>query len=208
MDLMKKYTMCFFLLSWSMLCIFSLSACTPSSVIGGTSTKFYILAAPPNLTGDTVLTGSHTIGILPISLPEYLDTYEIVLRSSNSTEIILSSNHRWAESLNSAFQDVLSQSLSNDLRSARVVALPLRVGRIFEYKLTVDVKSFEGDLDHDASLKAYWLISGEEGQLAEGFFTKTLPVGKTFAELTQVLSKLIENMASDIARQFIAKIAR
>jgi uncharacterized protein len=85
-----------------------------------------------------------SIGLGPISFPGYLKRREIVTRISND-RLRLSENMRWAESLDSNFQSVLSQDLATQLNTQRIVLFPWYGRPQMDYQVEVQVHRFDTD---------------------------------------------------------------
>ncbi len=174
-----------------LLCIF-LSACASTSL-----PTFYLL---PNFNPIEVTEKANekTIGILPISLPSYLLRPQIVTKNVATSQVEISEFHRWGENLDDAFQRVLSTSLSSKLLDKNYTAIPLRMGYPVDCRLLIDVISFEGSLDSDVALNAYWLLRNDSKILSQGSFYKSIPAGATYNELVISQAKLIDALADDI----------
>ncbi len=171
----------------------SLSACSSSSV----PVKYYLLSAPEALSINE--TSNHRIGILPVRMPTYLQRTQMVLRESDKAEVRIDEFNRWAEDLPLAFQRVLSIALTNELASSGTSASPLRLGFPVDYKLTIDIRNFEGDLQKNVILDASWILQENSDILLEGNFKKTLSVGSTYQDLITIQGELIEELAKEIA---------
>ncbi len=175
-----------------LLCII-LSACASTSL-----PTFYLLPST-NLIEITEKTNEKTIGVLPITLPSYLLRPQIVTKNIETSQVEISELHRWGEDLDDAFQRVLSTSLSSQLANKGYAAIPLRMGYPVDFRLLVDVISFEGSLNSEATLNAYWILRNDTKILSQGSFYKSTPAGATYNELVISQSNLIDALAIDIS---------
>lgn len=175
-----------------------LFACSPSV----DSTQFYLLPEPMVKNTEDKVNLSY-IAVLPVNMPDYLKKPQIVLRDGKSTQVHIESFHRWSEGLDEAFQRVMSTSLANELISTKLGVMPLRAGFPVNYKLTIDIRSFEGDLNKSASLDAYWIIQGNSKSVLEGYYSNSLPVGASYSSLIETQSKLVQDMAASIAKSLM-----
>ncbi len=192
---MKKLSLLLTLiLSLCLLC-----ACSSSL----SSTEFYLLPEPQRIeiASKESVQAKH-IAIMPVGIPSYLERSEILLKAKDSPSITVSQDKRWAESLDSMIQRLVAISLSNELASNNVIALPLTSSFPIDYRLSVDISLFEADLNSEASLSAYWNLRADSKTIAQGKFNKSLPVSHSFEELLEVQSALIQEMTKEIARVY------
>jgi uncharacterized lipoprotein YmbA len=147
------------------------SACAGKSA----PSKFYMLNSLPQSPLSAVEGG--TIGVFPITVPDYLDRPQIVTRVSEN-EISFDEFRRWAEPLKDSFTNALVQDLSTLLNTARVIKTTESPGIPMALRVGVKVVQFDGTLGGDVVLVVKWGLFGQEG--------KKLLVGKrsTFKEAT------------------------
>jgi uncharacterized protein len=147
------------------------SACAGKSA----SSKFYVLNSLP----QPALSAPEgaTIGVLPVTMPDYLDRPQVVTRVSEN-EINLDEFSRWAEPLKDSFTRALVQDLSTLLNTAKVIKTTGSPGIPMALLVGVEVVQFDGTLGGDVVLIVRWGLFGAEG--------KKLLVGKrsTFKEGT------------------------
>jgi len=119
--------------------------------------RFYVLPSPEIATDDA---SGLTVGLGPVSLPDYLDRPEIVVRRSD-VEVELRRWDRWAEPLDAAVVRVVSDVLR--VHVARVEAYPWRGRAPVDRAVIIEVVRFECDAAGDAALDARWSITrGDE----------------------------------------------
>lgn len=125
------------------------------------TTQFFILTpAPGNASSGSPRSASHrglSVGLGPIDFPGYLKRREIVTRTSGD-QLHLSPNKLWAESLDSNFQRVLSQDLSVQLGTQRIILFPWYGRPQIDYQVEVQVHRFDTDDTNRSQLDARWII--------------------------------------------------
>lgn len=98
-----------------------------------------------------------TIGLGPVSLPDYLDRNEIVIRAAPN-RVELSPTGRWAEPLDESFRRVLATDLSTMLGNAQIVPFPWYGTTRLDYKIEVKVDRFDRNPSGNIELIAHWTI--------------------------------------------------
>jgi uncharacterized lipoprotein YmbA len=103
------------------------------------------------------------VRLLPVKVPDYLDTREI-LRRDRSNEVTASSTGLWAERLSVGVTDALAASLATHLPDAVIVTGQPDVSP--SRQIMVDVQAFEIDADGRCLLTARWeYVSGKGGKV-------------------------------------------
>lgn len=137
--------------------------------------KFYLLTpvAGGALIAASPVNQGHelSIGIGPVTFPGYLKRPEIVTRTG-ADQLELSEDKRWAEPLDSNFQSVLGQDLSQMLVTQRIVMFPWYSKTHIDYQVEVQVSRFDAGSDSQSRLTARWSIkNGANGNIL--FATET-----------------------------------
>jgi uncharacterized lipoprotein YmbA len=97
------------------------------------------------------------LGLGPVTLPQYLDRPEVVVRNSQNT-LELSPVDRWAEPLTDNFRTVLAANLMTLLGTNQVVMYPWFANSRLDYAISVNVQQFEVNTTDGAQLIARWTI--------------------------------------------------
>ena len=166
-------------------------------------THLYVLTALPQTEGatSTILSNKETIGVGPVTLPQYTNRPQIVT-GNTSPELNRASFELWAEPLDSGFTRVLAENLSRLLVTDQVAVFPWPGPMHIAYQVIVDVSQFLGELGGQASLEAYWSVVGKNGQeiLArkKSSFTESVG-GQDYQALATALSRTIAKLSRDIA---------
>ncbi len=183
----------------SVACVFVLS------FLGcGTSqpSHFYLLRA---LSPTSDLSGtkqsSLSIGLGPVTFPEYLNRPQIVTKAG-AHEVELAEFHKWAEPLKENVVNVLQENLSALLSTDRIVRHPWKRPSLLDYQLSLDVIQFDGTKSQEAVLKVRWTLVGEEGEsrLIEKTSHFTEPVGGLdYEDFVQAMSRTLDSLSQEIA---------
>jgi len=166
--------------------------------------RFYTLTPVPGSDAEAhseTVVQDVSVGVGPISMPDYLDRQQIVT-TSNQNKIMLSEFDRWAGSLKDSFARVLSENLSVMLSTDRVFLFPWRGAITVDYHIGVDVIQFDGELGGNTSLIARWgIFSPKEKKMLlikKSSFTE--PVNeKEYEALVAAQSRALMHLSRDMA---------
>jgi uncharacterized lipoprotein YmbA len=132
-----------------------LAACATSA-----PTRYYTLnPIPPTVTAAS-RTGD-SVWIARVIVPKTLDRTQLVRRVS-ANRLDVSENNRWAAPLDDMVRRVLSQDLATRLPENMVIQPdePLSLGRL--RRITVDLGTFESDLDGHIVLNVQWTVESSD----------------------------------------------
>ena len=172
----------------------------------GTSqpSHFYLLRAlsPASASGlSETKQSSLSIGLGPVTFPEYLDRPQIVTRAS-AHEVELAEFHKWAEPLQKNVANVLQENLSALLSTDGIVQHPWKRSNPLDYQLSLDVIQFDGTKSQEAVLKVRWTLVGEDGEtlLVKKTSHFTEPVGGLdYEDFVQAMSRTLDSLSKEIA---------
>ncbi len=178
--------------------------CTILAGCGSTEpSRFYLLDAvsgPGDAAAGTA--ADLSVGIGPVALPGYLSRPQIVTRSA-SPEISVAEFDRWAEPLDENVVRVLADNLSALLGTDRIAVFPWNGAQPLQYRVTVDVTRFDGELGGSAVLSARWALSGEAGAklltVRKTTLTEPVEAGGGYEALVGAQSKLLGELSKEIA---------
>lgn len=127
-------------------------------------TRFYVLTSLPQSERATLpgLTSSATLGVGPVTLPQYTNRTQIVTGATNP-ELHRSLDAQWAEPLEANFTRVVTDNLSLLLATDQVMTFPWQGLTTPTYQVIIEVTHFLGELGGQASLEARWNIIGRNG---------------------------------------------
>jgi uncharacterized protein len=126
--------------------------------------RLYVLGDPAEpAQAMKVQSGRPVVRLLPVTVPEYLDTREIMHRD-RSNEVTASSTGLWAERLSVGVTDALAASLATHLPDVVIVTGQPDVPP--SRQIMVDVQQFEIGADGRCLLTARWdYVSGNGGKV-------------------------------------------
>lgn len=173
-------------------------------------TQYFILSpAVPNSSNapSPASTAGVSIGVGPISFPDYLKRPGVVTRTT-SNRLIVSNQKLWAEPLDRDFQSVLGQNLSKILGTRKIINYPWYADTHIDYQVQVWVERFEAAEDGRSWLTAVWTIKdGHDGrELASGQSLTNAPIQDRDAAGSVALSRNLGEISRQIAER-IAELA-
>jgi hypothetical protein len=168
--------------------------------------RFYLLdplAGADSAAGRLEAEGALTIGIGPVSLPEYLDRPQIVTRAGEN-ELLMAEFDRWAEPLKENISIVLEENLQSLLRPEGIAVIPWKGSDRIDYRLSIDILRFDVRAAGKASLVARWSL-WRHGEKA-GSITKTLSTlsasskGDGYGAMVTALNQTLDDFSREMAR--------
>lgn len=137
---------------------------TLSAGCGSTEpSRFYLLSPLPEAEAEEGVLGEGlSVVIGPVTLPEYLNRPQMVMKGGDS-EIRLAEFDRWAEPLRDNFSRVVAENVSVLLSTANVSIFPKRVGHQ-DYRIEIAVLRFDKEEGGDVVLSVRCILYGEGGR--------------------------------------------
>ncbi len=177
-----------------------LAACAESQ-----PSRFYMLSSLP----PAEASGSGkplSVGVGPISMPEYLNRQQIVTRETD-TKLSLAEFDRWGEPLGDLFSQVMAANLSSLLQTERVYSLPRRRTASLDYQVEIDIHRFDADQLGLIYLTARWSLYGKGGKklLKTGTTSLTEQAGRSPDALAEGMSRVVERFSRSIASEIGAR---
>jgi uncharacterized lipoprotein YmbA len=169
---------------------------------GSPPIHYYVLANPagqPDRQTEHAGFSGPRIGLLPITLPAYLQRQQMVIRDENNVGIRVDDFERWGEDLSAGIARVLSIAMTGTLAEVHGVVMPLRTGSPVDLRIQVDVRRFEGRPGGHVDLEAAWTIQRDGKSLREGHFQTRSGAGSTLSELVEVQSTLLLDLADALS---------
>lgn len=182
-----------------------LTGCAASPAV-----KFYTLVGlPPEAAPSAGRTGAPlTLGLGPVTLPDYLDRPQIVSRASEY-RLEVAEFHRWAEPLAGNVARVLAENLTARLPGLRVAHYPWPARETPGCQVRIELGRFEAGTDAAVHLAATWTVAGREGGVAGGprWTSLSVPAPRDDFEATiraqsEALARLSDEIAEDISFHF------
>lgn len=162
----------------------------------GPPPRIYVLS-PPAAAGDfSGADNRPVIELRTVSVPDYLDTRDIVLRDGRNA-LSVSTGGRWGERLSIGIAQGLRAELAARVKSVAVVqaALPGQAAR----RLYVDVEAFDITPDQRCVLTARWAFLRDDRQTAgRGTVITTVLGGVTDAAVVSAMTDAVGLLADRI----------
>lgn len=177
-------------------------------MIGGCTTtpslKFYTLSSMAEQAKQTKAANENqplSIAIAPIQFPDFLDRPQIVTRSSPNA-LKISETHRWGGTLSSNFLQVFGENLSIVLGTDRIF-YP-RQAKVFpiDYRVTLNVKAFEGELGKEVVLDVDWVVIDQRRKdiaIMKNSTIRELTDGQDYEAFVSAQSRALTTLSRQIA---------
>jgi uncharacterized protein len=136
----------------------------PGCRSAATPVAFYTLSAIQEATDknpDISALQDKVITIGPARFPNFLDRPQIVTRSG-ANRLQISDFHRWAGDLDQDFLSILAENLSIRLSSPKVLVYSWKDQIAPDYRVSLEVHEFEGQMGEAVLLNVTWAIRGRE----------------------------------------------
>ena len=138
-----------------------------------------------------------------VSVPNYLQQEMIVTRTSPN-KLELDEFHRWGGNLSEEFGRVLTQNLALLLNNYQVLSFPNNENIEVNYRISVDVQQFDGQLGKSANLEAVWSIydaaKNQYLKLHRSSFD-TPVLSNSYEQFVVAQSKLVTQLSKEIAAE-------
>ena len=141
------------------------------------------------------------VGVGPVELPQYLDRPQIITRHGVN-RLQASEAHVWAEPVKSSVSRVLVVSMAATLYSNRIYLVPRRVRTPLDWRVSIDIGRFDGDLGGKVLLAVRWsLFRGEDKDVA---LTRVSIIeepitGDDYVALVSAQSRALTRLGKEIA---------
>ena len=132
-------------------------ACVVAALAAGCASspsRFYTLSA--NATASTAQS-KLAIAIGPVTVPAAVDQPQIVVNTS-ANQVSFDEFNRWASPLQDNLARVVAENLVAILGTPRVTMYPLTLSSDIDYRVQIEVRSFESTLGKQAALDAVWSV--------------------------------------------------
>jgi len=175
--------------------------------------RFYTLSPiqTADLSNRTATThDSCSVGIGPITIPDYLDRPQIAVRTSRN-ELRISEYNRWGGSLKSDISRVLAENLTALLSPDGISFVSWRQGVPMDYRVAIDLSRFEAVEGTFVILQAKWVIFAKEGNglilLRDSTIREPIK-GAGFDAAVAAMGKALETLSLNVADGVRRTLAR
>ena len=181
----------------------ALGVLTASVLAAGCSTppplKFYTLA--PTATSTAPPTSSIIVAVGPVTVPSEVDRPEFVV-STGPNSVRLDDFNRWAAPLQDGLTRAIAENLVVILGTPRVVRFPQTLATEPDYRVAVEVRTFESTPGTSAALDAVWTVRRtKDGKSQTGRTSaREAVVESGYDALAAAHSRAVARLSDDIAR--------
>ncbi|MFZ1536137.1 MAG: PqiC family protein [Chromatiaceae bacterium] len=167
------------------------------------TSSFYILSPLPEAKArqGTLVEGKISLGIGPITLPDYMDRPQMV-SGVGAQRIEVDEYQRWGGSLRADIANTLSENLAHLLGTSRVVIMPAEVKLPVQYRLIVTILRFDADNEGQALLKVRWALIDPNAETAltmrESAYRQSFDQGDRAAQVA-ALSATLGDFSREVA---------
>ena len=141
------------------------------------------------------------VAIGPVDLPQYLDRPHIVTRAGKN-RLRVDEFNRWAGALEEDITRVLAHRISARLATRRIYRYPSRVDAVTDYRVALDVSTFDGALGGAVDLALAWsVIDDRSGRVlkTDQRSYRVTASGAGYEAYAAALSELLAQLGDDIA---------
>jgi uncharacterized lipoprotein YmbA len=161
------------------------------------TSRFYSLSAAgaPAATPSTL-----SVAVGPVSVPAAVDRPQFVV-STGPNQVRLEEFNRWAAPLQNNIGRVVAENLVAMLGTPRVTLSPQLLAAEVNYRVGIEVQTFESTPGQAATLDAVWTVARtKDGRSRTGRTTVREPApGKSYEALAAAHSRGVARLSRDIA---------
>jgi uncharacterized lipoprotein YmbA len=163
---------------------------------------FYTLSRTTATNTATPIATSAEISVVvgPVSIPAIVDVPQIVV-STTPNEVSLDEFNRWASPLQNNISRVVTENLVTMLGTPRVSQFQQSLNADADYRVAIEVQSFESVPGEAATLNAVWIVRrSKDGKPQTGRTTVREPAQeKGYDALAAAHSRGLARLSQDIA---------
>ena len=162
---------------------------------------FYTLSSTASSgTSSGAATSKLSVVVGPVSVPSIVNLPQIVV-STGPNQVTIDEFNRWASPLANNISRVVAENLVQLLGTPRVSQFQQSLAADGDYRVAIEVQTFESALGDAAALNAAWLVRRtRDGKSETGRTTVREPTAeKTFDALAAAHSRALSRMSQDIA---------
>jgi uncharacterized protein len=174
--------------------------CALATVASGCSSptiRFYTLSA--DATPGSV-PSNLSLAVGPVSVPPTVNRAQIVV-TSGAHQVSIDEYNRWASPLQDEIARVVAEDLATMLGTKHVTLFSSSLSSEIDYRVQIEVRTFESSPGKDASLDALWMVRRmKDGMRQVGRASvRELVHQNGFEEMAAAHSRAIARLSQDIA---------
>jgi len=166
--------------------------------------RFYTLAATATST-SAPQPSTLVIAVGPVTVPSVVDRPEFVV-STGPNEVRLDDFNRWASPLQDGLSRAIAENLVAILGTPRVVRFPQTLATEPDYRVAVEVRTFESTPGKSTALDAVWTVRrAKDGRTSTGRTSARETVPESgYDALAAAHSRAVARLSEDIANATLA----
>lgn len=166
--------------------------------------RFYTLAATATST-SAPQPSTLVIAVGPVTVPSVVDRPEFVV-STGPNEVRLDDFNRWASPLQDGLSRAIAENLVAILGTPRVVRFPQTLATEPDYRVAVEVRTFESTPGKSTALDAVWTVRrAKDGRTSTGRTSARETVTENgYDALAAAHSRAVARLSEDIANATLA----
>ena len=166
--------------------------------------RFYTLAATATST-SAPQPSTLVIAVGPVTVPSVVDRPEFVV-STGPNEVRLDDFNRWASPLQDNLSRAIAENLVAILGTPRVVRFPQTLATEPDYRVAIEVRTFESTPGKSTVLDAVWTVRrAKDGRTSTGRTSARETVSESgYEALAAAHSRAVARMSQDIANAALA----
>lgn len=174
----------------------------------GTSppSRFYTLAATATATStSSPQLSTLVIAVGPVTVPSVVDRPEFVV-STGPNEVRLDDFNRWASPLQDNLSRAIAENLVAILGTPRVVRFPQTLATEPDYRVAIEVRTFESTPGKSTALDAVWTVRrAKDGRTSTGRTSARETVSESgYDALAAAHSRAVARLSQDVANATLA----
>jgi len=186
------------------LLLFLLVSC---SSVGTPPIRYYVInPVEQQPLAPDMATSSLNIRIVDVSIPQYLEHFQIARRSGEQ-ELTFSDDHQWGENLRKNLIRTMARNLSRQLDSPTVFTPLVRSSSKPKYTINISIDQFEQDSQGVIQLSARYQISEarDKGVLTTRVFEQRMTSDHRtgFPQMVSTMQSLYNLLCLDISKTLI-----
>ena len=142
-----------------------------------------------------------SVALGPIDLPQYLERPQIVTRTGDN-RLNVDEFNRWGGALEEEVSKVLARYLGGRLGTQRVYGYPSRIAVDTDYRIAIEIRTFDGALGGDVDLEVAWSLFNDRNgavlQTGQSSYHGNAN-GADYAAYAAALSGLLSQFGNDLA---------
>ena len=161
------------------------------------ASRFYTLSATP---APAAASSNLSVAVGPVTVPASVDRPQIVV-TMGPNQVRLDEFNRWAAPLQNNIARVVAENLVALLGTPRVATSPQTLSADADYRVAIEVQSFESALGEAATLDAVWTVRRTKGGKSQtGRTTVREPApDRSYDALAAAHSRAAARLSRDIA---------